>query len=93
MPDLEKPDNQNNPAQGTNQEQKVIEMPEHVTQPENNSTTQQQISEQNKENISFEKRLQKNEPFREPTFHEKNSLLDNLKNKLNDIDAIIKKQT
>jgi hypothetical protein len=74
MPDLEKPDNQNNPAQsGTNQEQKVIEMPEHVSQPENNSTPQQQVPEQNKES------LQKNERFREPTFHEKKFFTRQLK--------------
>lgn len=92
MPDLENPDNQNNSAQsGNNQEQKVLEMPEHVSQPESTPTPQQQTSEQNKETISYEKRLQKNESFRDPNVHEKNSLLDDLKNKLNNIDAIIKK--
>ncbi|MDR1434585.1 hypothetical protein [Candidatus Endomicrobiellum devescovinae] len=92
MPDLEKPDNQNNSAQsGSNQEQKVLEMPEHASQPESTPTPQQQTSEQNKETISYEKRLQKNESFRDPNVHEKNSLLDDLKNKLNNIDAIIKK--
>jgi hypothetical protein len=74
MPDLENPDNQNNSAQsGNNQEQKVLEMPEHVSQPESTPPTpQQRISEQNKEAISYEKRLQKNESFRNPNVHEKN---------------------
>ncbi|MDR0398735.1 MAG: hypothetical protein LBH33_02915 [Endomicrobium sp.] len=80
MPDLENPDNQNNSAQsGNNQEQKVLEMPEHVSQPESTPTPQQQTSEQNKETISYEKRLQKNESFRDPNVHEKKFFTRRLK--------------
>jgi hypothetical protein len=92
MPDLEKPDSQNNNAQkDIHQEQKILELPEHASQKDNNSVLQQQISEETKENISREIHLHKNETFKEPTVHEKNSLLNDLKNKLDNIDAIIKK--
>ncbi|MDR2437550.1 MAG: tetratricopeptide repeat protein, partial [Endomicrobium sp.] len=48
-------------------------------------------SEGNKVPPPSECHLHKNEPFKEPTAHEKNSLLTSLRNKLDKIDKIIKK--
>jgi tetratricopeptide (TPR) repeat protein len=83
MPDLEKPDNQNNFA---NQKQQGISLPQHLPQ-DNNTTSQQQTIEENK----IHPCQHKNELFKEPTAHEKNSLLSSLKSKLDNIDEIIKK--
>jgi tetratricopeptide (TPR) repeat protein len=47
--------------------------------------------EGNKVPLSYECHVHKSEPFKEPTAHEKNSLLTSLRNKLDNIDEIIKK--
>ncbi|MDR3195685.1 MAG: hypothetical protein LBT58_02730 [Endomicrobium sp.] len=72
MPDLEKPDNQNDNAQsGNSQGRNIIKLPEHLSQQDDNLAPRQQTSEENKESISYENRLRKNEPPKEPTVHEK----------------------
>jgi tetratricopeptide (TPR) repeat protein len=58
---------------------------------QDNTYNLQQLHDENKEFISHTYTSHRNEQFREPNAHEKNSLLVGLKNKLDNIDAIIQK--